>query len=65
MNHDDFLQKLDAAIIAGGSNSQLARELGVGEVTIRRRKARLGQAGLLPTTTQRVKREAHDADHQR
>jgi FixJ family two-component response regulator len=58
--HDDtreqFLRTLDAAIISGGSNAQIARQISVNEVTVRRRKAELGRAGLLPA--QRDKREA-------
>lgn len=53
---EDFFKVLDAAIVSGGSNAQIARQVGVGEVTIRRRKAQLGQAGLLPAS-QRIKRE--------
>lgn len=53
---DAFFRTLDDAIIGGGSNAQIARHVGVGEVTVRRRKAQLGQAGLLPAS-QRIKRE--------
>jgi hypothetical protein len=54
---EQFLRTLDAAIVSGGSNAQIARQVSVGEVTVRRRKAELGRAGLLPAS-QRNKREA-------
>jgi NADH/NAD ratio-sensing transcriptional regulator Rex len=59
LNHSEFLDRLDAAIITGGSSAQIARKIGVNEVTVRRRKAALGQAGLLPS--RREQREVSNA----
>ena len=42
---DAFLRTLDAAIINGLSSAQVARKVGVNEVTVRRRKAALAREG--------------------
>lgn len=60
MNRSHFLSRLDSAIVAGGSNAQIARSVGVNETTVRRRKAELGRAGLLPAS-RRPQREAQHA----
>jgi transposase len=60
LNHNAFLDRLDGAIVAGGSSAQIARRIGLSEVTVRRRKAALGKAGLLQGT-QRTKREVSHA----
>lgn len=58
---DEFLRLLDAAILSGGSSAQVARQVGVNEVTVRRRKAALGRAGHVFTTAQRNRREDNHA----
>lgn len=56
---EQFIRMLDNAIVAGGSNAQIARQLGIGEVTVRRRKAALGKAGLLPVSRRIVREACH------
>lgn len=57
----EFLRQLDTAILSGLSSSKVARLVGVNEVTVRRRKAALGKAGLLHARAQRNVREDQNA----
>lgn len=45
MSRDEFLDRLDAAILSGSSLSRLVREFPIHPTTIRRRKAALRAAG--------------------
>ena len=42
---DEFQRALDMAILSGLSSAKVARMVGIGEKTVRRRKADLGRAG--------------------
>lgn len=41
----EFMRQLDAAILSGLSSAKVARQIGVNEVTVRRRKAALAAEG--------------------
>lgn len=60
LSHSQFMAKLDAEILAGGSSSEVARSLKVNEVTVRRRRAALRRDGF--EITRRTEREAYDAN---
>jgi transposase-like protein len=63
MTHDEFLAKLDGAILSGASAAQVARGLGLNQTTVRRRKAALRAAGH--NFTLRDQREADHATYTR
>jgi hypothetical protein len=62
MNHDEFVQRLDAAILSGLSNAKAARQAGVNETTIRRRKSELVRTGHVFPNTQLCKPEDNDGN---
>jgi transposase-like protein len=55
------MRQLDAAILSGASSARVARQIGVNEVTVRRRKATLGREGHVFPIAQRDRREDNHA----
>jgi len=71
VSREDFLNRLDAAILNGQSLSQLVREFPIHPTTIRRRKAALRAAGHVISYAQgcgsralRQEREVHHASNE-